>query len=433
VDGDAVAVENNTGGTYIFNDLTAEATGTGDGVVIANNSADTTVSFNGMDVTTESGTGFAATGAAGANTVVVATGTNSVTTASGTAVNLDMITTNSSGITFTSVTKASGANSGVIVDTVTGGAVTIGSTGTASSLNTTGDAITVTNSTNVAVRNVNVTGIGGNGLVATHNNDVAYTLNVNDLTVAATKAGGIVSTHTGEGVFTLNINDSDDNPDILAASSFSHTGSGSYTLNFNNTDFRDTVTMTLNGSGTADITVDNGSMITMGTDVAFAMSLGNSLTLANIRIRNNSQISAQDAVAFDFDSTSSNPKTVNFLFSQNNVSNNSAAATAEFDANQRTILNATITDNVFGNGGTGFEFDMAANSNNTVINLNLDANNASGGAGTYVLRELNGSTFNIQNRDTVESRNDGIGDFTYDSPTNMLSDFGDISSVPTPP
>jgi hypothetical protein len=428
VDGDAVSVIENDGGTYIFNNLETDATGTGDGVVIANNSTDTTVTFNGMDVTTTSGTGFSASSPVGSNTVVAATGTNTVTTTTGTAVNLDTIATNASGITFTSVTKSAvGANSGVIVDTVTGGNVVIGSTGTASAINSTGNAIEVTDSTNVTVTNINVTGAGGNGLVATHSNDVAFTINIDDLTVAATKTGGIVSTHTGGGVFVLDIDDTDANPDILAASSFSHTGTGSYTVNINNADFRDTVTMDLNGAGTADITADAGSYVTTGGDIAFDMNLGTALTLANIRIRNNT-ITSENEVAFDFDSSSSNPKTVNFLFNQNIVSNNSASATADFDANQATLLNATVTNNNFSNAGAGDEMAMSTNQANTVINLNLNNNTASAGAGDIRLDATVGD-FNIQDLSDVAANNP---DANIIFVPNMAA-FDDINSVPTPP
>jgi hypothetical protein len=417
--GTGVLVQNNTGGTNILSTTDVDVVGAGNGVSLTNNTGASTT-FAGIDIDATTGTGFNASGGG----TVSATGTNTVTTTTGTAVNLNNITSGAGNIGFTSV-NTTGAANGVIVDTVTGGSVTIGSAGNASTLNTTGDAIQVINSTLVNINNVDVTGAGGTGLVATHNNGVGYTLNVNDLTVAATKAAGIDSDHTGAGAFVFNL----DNSTIGAASVFNHTGTGTYTVDINNTDFTDTVLMDNNGAGNVDLTIGGQSTFTTTAagDVAFSIVLGTANTTADIRVRN-STISAGDAVAFNFDSNSTNIKTVRFLFDTNTVANNSAADAADFDANGATLLNLTVTNNALNNAGAGISFDTASNSANTVVNLNYNNNNANAFSGTVRLDENLGD-FNVQDLATVEARNDQ-GLFIFDP--NQAA-FDDIPNVPTPP
>lgn len=444
--GDGVVLQNNTGGTFDFNSTEVETTD-GDGVRLSNNTG-ATMDFNHLDITTQSGSGFEATGGG----TLIATGNNHVDVqagaVTGAGLNLNGVTANASGITFNSV-SVDGTQNGIVVNGVTGGAVTVGSTGTASIIdNTVDDAIDVVNSENVTIENVDVTGAGGNGLTATHTNASAYGLTVNDLTVDSTSAGGIVTNHSDNGNFTMSVNESI----VDVASDFDHTGDGDYAVSiidseFNDTtdfthngngdynlvvdesDFDDAVTFNGTGSGDVDITFDDSSVNTTGTDVAFTLSLDNAVTNADVRIRRNT-IAAEDAVAFDLDMNSNIAKTVDFMFSNNNVSNNSADATAEFDAFGPTVFNSTVLSNNFSNAGAGDEFVMAANDNNTVVNLNLKTNIAMGGAGEFVLRKSGTSTFGIQDRDDVET--DNSGNFNYDSAGNVLTDFDDINSVPVP-
>ncbi len=395
---DAVTVATNTGGTISFNDLTA-TTGNGDVVTLTNNTG-ATLSFNGMNLnSTGTGNGFNATGGG----TLSASGTNNIATLTGVGLEIDGLTIAGGGAAFSSV-SVDGAANGVVLNNLAGGQVTVGSTATASSLaNTTGDAIQITNVANVDIINVDVTGAGGNALAITNDNANSMNVSVDDLTVDAASGAGIDAVHTGDGDFTLLVD---------------------------NSDINSTVDINANGAGDLDLTFDDSFVDTTGNDVAFALTVGTSTDTAAVRIRRNT-FSAVDATAFDMQITSAASKTVNFLFDNNIASNSSLDATAEIDASQATILNATITDSFFNNAGAGDDFDIASNSATTVINMQLDNNTANGGAGNFTLRELNASDFNIQERDTVEARNTGT--FTFDSlPAGDVTDFDDIISVPLP-
>ena len=123
-------------------------------------------------------------------------------------------------------------------------------------------------------------------------------------------------------------------------------------------------------------------------------------------------------------------KNVTFELSDSMAVNNSASASAEIDASDPTILGATINDNTFTNTGAGDNLDLAANSGTTIINLSMDSNITNGGTDSVVLRELNGADFNIVDRNTLTSRNPGVGNFVFDSAGNVIGDFDDIPALP---
>ena len=396
----AVTVENNTGGTIAFNDLNT-STEDGVGIDLTNNTG-ATITFNGMSVTASgTGAGFSASGGG----TLTATGTNTVSTQSGNGVDIDGLTIGGAGASFSSV-SVDGAAIGVRLNDLNGSQVTIGSSGSASTLANTSSidgAIQVTNVQNVDLVNIDVTGATGVGLNVDHDNTTAMDIRVDDLTVDDAGSGGIDTDHTGDGTFTMFVD---------------------------NSTIDDAVDFNFNGEGDVEFTFEDSEVDSSGTDVAFALLIDTFVENADITIRRNDNIDAENASAFNMNIQSASSKTVNFLFDDNTLTNSSADVTAEIDALQATILNATITDNSFSNAGAGEDFDIASNDATTVINMHLNNNTAAGGAGDYTLRQLNLSTFNIQERDTVESRNNG--NFTYDSAGNVLTDFGDIISVPLP-
>jgi hypothetical protein len=168
VDGNAVAVQNNTGGTYNFNDLDAATSGTGDAVHIDGNSADTIVNFNGMELdATGTGDAFSSED----DVQLTATGDTSVDAVSGRGVAIVGATIGAAGAQFDTVNVTGAATNGVIIQNTTGaGTVTIGSTpGPGGTIVSTGEAIVIDNADNVAVTqmtiNNNVAANAGNGLV----------------------------------------------------------------------------------------------------------------------------------------------------------------------------------------------------------------------------------------------------------------------------
>ena len=397
---DAVDVNTNTGGTIAFNNLTTSS-GNGDGVNLLNNTG-ATITFNGMDLsTTALGTGIGFNASGGGN--LSATGTNNIDTALGTGAAIDIDGMTIGTATFTNVVT-DGAATGIDLSNLTGGQLTVGNSTTASTINDSDNAITVTNAANVDLINIDVTDASVAALTLTNDNINAMNVSVDDLTVDNIGGAGIVANHTGDGNFTVAVDDSD---------------------------IESTVNFDANGEGTFNLTFENTDVETTTTDVAFTLAIKPEVDEANVTIRDNLFESA-DATAFDMDITSVGSKTVNFLFDDNTSSNSSLDTTVEIDASQASILNATIVDSTFNNANVGGDnFDIASNSATTVINMHLNNNTADGGVGNYTLRELNSSNFSIQERDTVEARNNG--GFTFDSlPAGDVTDFDDIISVDLP-
>ncbi len=393
---DAVTVSGNAAGTTIFTGLDVQTTD-GTGVTVSNNGTATTT-FNGMDVVASgAGVGFTSSGSG----TLTATGTNNVTTDTGVAVNLDNTTIGAAGVNFRQVTVTNGSGNGVVLNDLTGGQVTIGNSAAASLLTTTGDAITVTNAANVNINNVDVT-TTATGLIVTNNDANAFDLAVDDMFVGNTAAAAVTATHTGTSNFTFAVT---------------------------NSNFDHTVAINADGSGDVSLTFNDTTVDTAGADVAFALALGNSVTNADVQIRR-TNLTADNATAFDFDSNSVGVKNVAFEISNSIVSSSSASATAEIDASGSTVMNAIVITNTFTNTGAGDNFDLAANNAATVLNLNMTGNATNGGTDSVVLRELNVADFNIVDAANFETNNGGVGNFTYDSAGNVIGDFDDIPSLP---
>ena len=199
----------------------------------------------------------------------------------------------------------------------------------------------------------------------------------------------------------------------------------------NSSQFDGTVDVNANGTDNFDLTFTNSTVTSSGTDIGFTLDIGTNVTDADVTI-SNTNITSANARALQVSADSVD--TVNFLLTTGTLANNSADATVEIDSSGATTFNANIRDMMFNNAGAGDDFDMASNDTDSEVNLHLDNNTADSGAGDFVLRNPAGNAttnFEIQDRDTVESRNSGS--FTYDSAANALTDFGDIPGpVPTP-
>ncbi len=189
--GRSVQILNNTGGTI---NVTGNINDTGTGINVAGNSGGTTVTFSGasktintgtntavtlnnntgvtinftgggLDIDTTTGTGFTATGG---GTVTVQDTGNTVTSGTGTAVNIQGTTLGASGVTFQSV-SANGGTTGININnggttgffTVTGVGTTDGSGGTIQ--NTTQNGILIQNTDNITLNNMNLTNAANDG------------------------------------------------------------------------------------------------------------------------------------------------------------------------------------------------------------------------------------------------------------------------------
>lgn len=174
VDGNLSGTGSNTGLFIDSNSGTAAVTFTGATkslstgaspavTVTSNGTASIGFTNGGLALATTTGTGFNATGSG----VVRVLGTgNTVTSTTGTPVNLNSITFGAGGINFQSVSANGAANGIVIASTtaagntfsVTGVGTTAGSGGTLQ--NMTDDAVRVTSASNVTLRNMNMNNIG---------------------------------------------------------------------------------------------------------------------------------------------------------------------------------------------------------------------------------------------------------------------------------
>lgn|GEM_PF-946422 len=166
-----IVVQNVNSGTIQFTGSTLLSTGANTAVSLLNNTGGT-ISFpnGGLSITTASGTGFNATGGG----TVDVQGTNStITSGTGTALNIVNTNIGSNGVNFRSI-SSNGAASGIILNnTGSAGGLRVVGTGAAGSggtiQNSTGDGISLTGTENVRLAYMNVTnnlgdGIGGSNI-----------------------------------------------------------------------------------------------------------------------------------------------------------------------------------------------------------------------------------------------------------------------------
>ena len=132
-----INVASNTGGTILFSGaLKKFTTGASAAVTLATNTG-TTINFSngGLDINTTSGKGFDATG--GATALSVTGSGNSITSTTGTALNVNATTIGANGLTFRSISAGTGAGSagnGINLDTTGSNAgLTVTGTGSAAS------------------------------------------------------------------------------------------------------------------------------------------------------------------------------------------------------------------------------------------------------------------------------------------------------------
>lgn len=126
--GRSVDIQNRTGGTVTFS---GAITDTGQGVFLNANTGSTITFTGGLSLTTTTNPGFTATGggtvsATQNNTSIV----NTITTTTGTALNVANTTIGGSGLTFRSI-ASNGASKGIILNATGAGAFTVSGTGPA--------------------------------------------------------------------------------------------------------------------------------------------------------------------------------------------------------------------------------------------------------------------------------------------------------------
>ena len=194
--GRTVEVTNRNSGTPGLVQFTGAVSATGGTGVNLDNNDNGTINFSGsLTLSTGANTAFSATN--GATGINVAGSGNTLTTTTGTALNVANTTIGASGLTFQSISANGGANGIVLNNTGASGGLTVagnGSAGTGGTIqDTSGDGVQLTTTEKVSLSYMNITsnlgdGIGGsgiNGFVLDHD---SITSNGND---AATDESGI--------------------------------------------------------------------------------------------------------------------------------------------------------------------------------------------------------------------------------------------------
>ena len=167
-----------TGGTINFSGTTKTLTTTTNTAVNLSSNSGATINFSngGLAITTTSGGGFNATGGATSVTVTTGTNNNTITSTSGTALNVNSTTIGASGLTFYSI-SANGAANGILLNTTgSSGSLTVSGSGNTTTggnssggtiQNTTGHGVSLTSTLSPSLTNLNIQNTSGSGIEGT--------------------------------------------------------------------------------------------------------------------------------------------------------------------------------------------------------------------------------------------------------------------------
>jgi hypothetical protein len=406
---DAITVTNNTGTTNVIFDGVDINTTSGRGVFINANASTTSVAFTDVDVTSTSGDAFTATGGGGLS---VAGNNNVISTTTGRGLVLTGMNI-VGGANFESVT-VNGASNGIALTNVTGAQVTVGETAGAAhsggTLATTGDAVVLTNTTNVDLLHMQITSAGGNGVTVTQSNaaTTAMDVTIDDLDLAAVTGIGMQVTANDNDAFAMRLTDSN---------------------------LLDNVVMTSTGSGHFGLLVDSTD-INVGNVNAFDLQITGGAS-SDLTIRNGNHFTSLNGTALLINSNTSGAANSKLLVEDSFFTSTSATPTADIRSQGGTSMDATIQGNTFTNLGAGVAYDMRSNGASAHILLNLGGTGAdqnSAGGKTFELHELGGSDFDIFERDATiitDSRN--IGAVNTDPSDAEFDNSTTAPLLPTPP
>ena len=382
ISGQGKAVDIN-GGTLslAFDSITVSSTTNG-GFSLQNTSGTTTI--GGLNITTTGGTGFLANNA---GTINVTGATNSVSSTSGTAVNLTNTTIGASGITLQSV-SSSGADTGITLNntgtgdfTVTGTGTTDSSGGTLQTLNDHG--IELINAQDVSISNMDLTN-------ATTTQDVAVNTPTCDDESGGTNTGCnapvqmVNATNISLTNLTINgsvqhgINGNNVNGLSISNTDVSNIGDDQLengmhiinllgTVSFNN--------LNIDGSETRNVLIENNT----GTA---------NITVTNSTFNNTTPANGEDG----FHLIAGNSANVTLNVSDSSFIHNRGPQ-LKAHAEDGSTVNATITDNTFDGqpaigGNTGV--DLAVRDNANLI-FNVSGTNL----GDQIFQPIRGQVINI--------------------------------------
>jgi hypothetical protein len=385
-------------GTSEVDNLTVTVGGTARGVVLQNSAA--TFNFNDdagtdLNITTAGGDAFSATDG---GTLTVRGTTNTIDTVDGAGLIIEDYTIGAAGVAFQSVDVTDGNTNGIRLLNLTGGQVTVGTLGGADAsggvLDTDGDAIVLENVANVDLLSVqveNASNVGAQGVNIDHTTNTNMDVTINNLDLLASAGIGVKVDHSSANLFNLRINAST---------------------------IAEQVDMDMTGSGQLQFLMDDTSVTTGGTDVAFDLTFSGSAADGDVTIRNTSTFTAANAEAFILTADGVG-RSIEVNIDNNTFVNNSDDVTAHLHALGGALLNATVTNNNFTNSDVvplplGEELLIESDDPATVINLNLVNN---GPAGAQLRLREDAGDFNVVDLANVDDNNPGdvILDGTFDS------------------
>ncbi|MFL6373799.1 MAG: beta strand repeat-containing protein, partial [Pyrinomonadaceae bacterium] len=361
-----VDIQNKTSGGATFNGLITSSNGTGRGINLVSNGTSTFSFTGGLTLSTAGNPAFTATGG---GTASVTGAANTLTTTTGTALNVTD-TIGASGLTFLSI-SANGATNGIILNntgasgglTVTGTSTTAGSGGTIQN-NVQGALFTSTS--NLSLSNMNFTNAdSGNGTVnnvdtSTFNSAAQAAINMSSVTTA-TFTNLNVTGGGGAGGAQVGINGQNLSNLTLSNSTISGFGDAA----------AEGDVKLWNVTGTSSVTNSNFSFVngdTTGGENLFEIRNNTSASLTLTLTGNtfsNTFSSASGSGGFAITSTSSG--TVNVTAVHNTFSNMKTSGIEAF-AKQTSTMNIDITgQGVDANGNT---FTPAAAPGSRAIGLN---------------------------------------------------------------
>ena len=165
-----ISISSSTGGSITFSGTSKAVTTTNIAAVDLTNNTGGTINFTngGLVLNSTSATGFNATGG---GTVTVQGSGNTITSTTGTALNVVDTTIGANDLTFQRISKNGGTNGIVLNNTGSSGGLTVTGDGTTSDngsggtiQNTTGVGILLTNTRDVSLDQMNITGSGDDGI-----------------------------------------------------------------------------------------------------------------------------------------------------------------------------------------------------------------------------------------------------------------------------
>jgi hypothetical protein len=374
--GPNISVSGNSGGTTTFSGSTKTLNAGASTAVSLTSNSGHTINFTGgnLDIDTTSGVGFNATG--GAAAVTVQGTVNTITSTTGTALNVANTTIGSAGLTFQSI-ASNGASSGIVLSaTGSTGGLTVTGTGAAGSGGTiqssTSHGILLSNTMNVSLSRMIVQASGDDGVFGT---------TVNGFTLANSSVINNGNAAADDGIYLV------DPVGAITLTNVTATGNAhnnAWIYDSNNTGGNSTLTLSGGSySSTANANGNHGLLL----DILGTAVLGTS-TISGATFSNNKVIGMQVLTG---DSSTMSDLTISGNTFQDTGTGNSQEIS--MDVSKAGTSNMTVkvlnNTNITGHNSHGMNFFTAAGAGttgtyNVRISGNTIGNAAVAGSGSLI-------------------------------------------------